>query len=197
MNKRKGRRIAKKNVASIEIEKAVQRMMMGAIAHQRTSVYCRGNPDATPPNIDSVYFLAVAFELILLSIEQSLKALLLIQHSILRTNHNIFNLYNEATNKKGRKAELQSDLLGQVNYFARLKDIETIQKGNVRACLKKHDSSYTNFRYFDLDNKGRITNKWEVKEYEFQVLDCLASALLEINRNEMSKRRYASSRINA
>lgn len=171
-----------------QIEIAAQRMMMGAIAHQRTSVYCRRNPDAKVPNIDSVYFLAVGCELILLSIEQSLKLLLLVRHSVLRTHHNIFRLYNELSNKNGRSAELVSKLIEQTNTVSHRLSKGAIHGGGVHACLKKHDSSYVNFRYFDLDIRGRITDRWGVKQFELHVLDCLAFALLEVGRDEMLKR---------
>ena len=48
---------------------AVARLMAGAQAHQRASVYCMDKPDAKPPNIDWFYFNVVSFELILMSVE--------------------------------------------------------------------------------------------------------------------------------
>ena len=54
---------------------AVARLMAGAQAHQRASVYCMDKPDAKPPNIDRFYFNVVSFELIPMSVEQSPAAL--------------------------------------------------------------------------------------------------------------------------
>ena len=63
-----------------------------------------------------------------------------------------------------------------------------VGEGDIRACLKKHNSSYVNFRYFNLDSKGRISDVWEIKAYEVQVLNCLAYALLQVVRDEMRKK---------
>lgn len=52
-----------------EIKTAATRMMSGAQAHQRAAAWCLDKPDAKPPNIDCFFFGAVAFELILLSVE--------------------------------------------------------------------------------------------------------------------------------
>ena len=70
-------------------------MMAAAQAHQRASGWCMDKPDAKPPNIDSFLFGAVSFELILLSVEQSLRLLLVLHFGIIRddTNHNPHVLY--------------------------------------------------------------------------------------------------------
>ena len=47
---------------------AAQRMMAAAQAHQRAATWCMEKPDAKPPNIDTFFFLSVAFELVLLSL---------------------------------------------------------------------------------------------------------------------------------
>ena len=69
-----------------ETEIAARQMMYAAQAHQRTSVYCKDNPDAKPPNIDFLYYMVVSFELVLLSVEQSLRLLLLLHYSSIRSD---------------------------------------------------------------------------------------------------------------
>ena len=65
---------------------AVARLMAGAQAHQKTSVYCMNKTDVKPPNIDWFYFNVVSFELILMSVEQSLRLLLLLHYGIIRAD---------------------------------------------------------------------------------------------------------------
>ena len=54
------RKSATANLTPGEIEAAVRRMLLGAQAHQRASAYCQDNPTAKPPNIDALFFPAVA-----------------------------------------------------------------------------------------------------------------------------------------
>ena len=83
------------------VKVAAQKMMWGAQAHQRASAYCQDNPNAKAPSEDWLFFSVVSFELILHSIEQSLRLMLLIHYSTLRPRHNIFALYNKMSNKSG------------------------------------------------------------------------------------------------
>ena len=55
-------------------------------------------------------------------------------------------------------------------------------------CLNKHDSSYSNFRYFQLDRLGKLNTQWEVSARDVQIMHFLALALIEINVEEMNKR---------
>ena len=82
---------------------AATQMMAGAQAHQRTSVWCTEKPDAKPPNFDAFLFQSVSLELLLLSIEQSLRLLLLLHYSMIpnNTNHNPRVLYVAMQRKSG------------------------------------------------------------------------------------------------
>ena len=171
-----------------EVKVAAKKMMLGAQAHQRASVYCKNNPNSEPPSMDGVFFFAVSFELILNSIEQSLRLLLLIHYSTLRPIHNIFSLYKAVLNMSGGKVGIRSDIVNRVNVHSSSIEMNSVTENDIRACLKKHDSSYSNFRYFGLDEEGRSTSKWEAKEYEIKLLHCLAAALIEVNVDEMNKR---------
>ena len=79
------------------------------------------------------------------------------------------------------------ELYARINALAKSKGLEAISLKDVHACLKKHDSSYVNFRYFGLGKDARVSKKWEMKSFEIQVLHCLALALLEINLNKMKE----------
>ena len=163
-------------------------MMAGASAHQRASKYCLENPDAKPPDIDGIFFPIIAFELILNSIEQSLRLVLLIHYSILKPVHNIFALYKTVLRKSFSKEGIRSEIVSRVNAYGRYWSMGSVTEDDICRCLRKHDSSYSNFRYFGLDDKGHSTKKWEMKGYEVKLLHCFAQALLEVNSDEMHKR---------
>lgn len=184
--KRKGS--SQKKLTDEEVKAAAPRMMAGAQAHQRASVYCLENPKAKPPNIDSVFFQSVSFELILNSIEQSLRLLLLIHYSSLRPKHNIYALYQKVLRESGGKDGIRNKIVNHVNFIRHSQGMGIIAEEDIRKCLKKHDSSYSSFRYFGLDDEARPTLKWEMKEYEVKLLHSFALALIAENVTEMKKR---------
>ena len=173
-----------------ETEVAAQRMMAAAQAHQRASGWCIDKPQTQPPNIDSFFFGVVSFELILLSVEQSLRLLLLLHYSIIRddTNHNPYVLYRAMLNKSGGKAGIRKDIINRMNLLGKDKGIDPVSETELKACLKVHDSSYSNFRYFQLDHRARLNDEWEFSKRDVQILHCLALALIHLNMEEMSAR---------
>ena len=188
MSNKLGKSTSRQKLTDEEVKVAAQKMMAGAQAHQRASVYCKDNPNSKPPSMDGVFFLAVSFELLLNSIEQSLRLLLLIHYSTLRPKHNIFDLYTEVLNKSGGKDGIRSEIVNRMNAYGNSRGMDDITGEDIRKCLKKHDTSYSSFRYFGLDDKGRSTLHWEVKGYEANLLLCLAAALIDLNLDEMRKR---------
>ena len=173
-----------------EVKVASARMMAAAQAHQRASGWCMDKPDAKPPNIDSFLFGVVSFELILLSVEQSLRLLLLLHYSIIRddTNHNPHVLYGVILNKSGSKEGIRQSIISKMNVLGQTQGTDAISEGELRGCLRKHDSSYSNFRYFQLDHQARLNEKWEITHRDVQILHCLALALISLNMDEMGKR---------
>ena len=172
-----------------EIKIAASRMMAGAQAHQRASGWCLDKPDAKPPNIDAFFFGAVALELILLSIEQSLRLLLLLQYAIIRdaTDHNPHVLYKAVKNKSGSKGGIRQNIINEMNVLGQSQGIDPVTEKELEACLAKHNSSYSNFRYFQLDRTARLNTTWEFSHREVQILHCLALALITLNMDEMKK----------
>ena len=75
-----------------------------------------------------------------------------------------------------------------MNVLGRTKGIDPISEKELVACLKKHDSSYSNFRYFQLDHQARLNKKWEFSIRDVQILHCLALALICLNLDEMGRR---------
>ena len=173
-----------------ETEIAAARMMAAAQAHQRASVWCFDKPDAKPPNIDAFFFPTVSFELLLLSVEQSLRLLLLLHFSIIRddTDHNPHVLYGDILNKSGSKVGIRHRIISRMNSLGQTEGIDSVSEKELRACLSKHDSSYLNVRYFDLNLQARLNNKWGFSPRDVQILHCLALALIGLNMDEMKER---------
>lgn len=172
-------------------EVAVTRLMAGAQAHQRASVYCMDNPDAKPPNIDWLYFNVVSFELILMSIEQSLRLQILLHYGIIsgNTSHALHVLYNTILRKSGGESGIRSQIVATANTYARTQRFLEMDEKEIRACLRKHDSSYANFRHFQLKKNGELNQDFEFTFRELQVLHCLALGLIRLNMIEIKRRK--------
>ena len=170
---------------------AIRQMMYAAEAHQRTSVWCSKNPDAKPPSIDFLYHMLVSFELILLSIEQSLRLLLLLHYSIVRpdTNHYPRVLYKTVLSQSGCKdTGIRHDIINKMDTLGQAEGVPPFSEKELLACLTKHDSSYSNFRYFQLDSQARLNPEFEIAPRDVQVVHCLALALIHLNMDEIEKR---------
>lgn len=171
---------------------AVARLLAGAQAHQRTSVYCMDNPDAKPPSIDWFFFNVVALELILMSVEQSLRLLLLLQYDIIRadTGHAPYVLYKAIRNKSGDRGGIRSDIVAMANAYGDTHGIQAMDEREILTVLRKHDSSYVNFRHFQLDRHGRLNPRFGFVNRELQVLHCLALGLIKLNMDLIAKRNF-------
>ena len=163
--------------------------MAGAQAHQRTSVWCVDKPDAKPPNIDWFFFNVVSAELILMSIEQSLRLVLLLHYSIVRddTNHTPHVLYKAIQNKSGGEKGIRNDIVKHVNQLRTQQSLGQITEQEIVTCLKKHNLSYGNFRYFQLNHQGKLNSNFGFTTSDFQILHILAEGLIAINMEEMQK----------
>ena len=168
---------------------AATQMMAGAQAHQRTSVWCTEKPDAKPPNIDAFLFQSVSLELLLLSIEQSLRLLLLLHYSMIpnNTNHNPRVLYVAMKRKSGGTIGIRQDIITTMDAVGQTRGIAPFSETELEACLGKHNSSYSNLRYFQVDREGRLTGDWDVVPRDIQILNCFALALIILNGDEMQK----------
>ena len=171
---------------------AVARLMAGAQAHQRASVYCMDKPDAKPPNIDWFYFKIVSLELILMSVEQSLRLLLLLHYGIIRsdTGHAPHVLYKAILRESGGKSGIRRDIVATANALGRTQGVPAMDEKEIRACLRRHDSSYANFRHFQLNKHGELNPTFGFKPREVQVLHCLALALIKLNLDEITRRGF-------
>ena len=69
-----------------------------------------------------------------------------------------------------------------------LRGIRDITEKEVISCLRRHDSSYTKLRYFQLNHQGKLHPEFGFSPREVQILHCLALALIGLNLNEMTQR---------
>ena len=173
-----------------DIKQVVMSRMASAQAHQGASEYLSNMPAATPSNLYSVlFFPVVSFELLTLSVEQSLRLLLLlhIEGWVDRNNHNLMKLYNQVRAERGKLQGLHDDIICKMNAIGKSRGYSVFSESELTSCLKKHHSSYSDFRYFQVDRQGKVSLTLELLPREIQIMDCLASALIEINMREVSK----------
>ena len=179
-----------KKLTPDEFRKAARLYMASAQAHQRASVLCRNNTDppyARPPTIDAWFFLAVSFEMILLSVEQSLRLALLLHYSILHeaTNHDPHALYNTI---RRYNDSVSTVIIEKANEIGSANNIAGFTEKDVVACLKKHMASYNNVRYLGLDRQGRLKPQIiEISGRDQQIMHCLASSLIHVNGDEVQR----------
>lgn len=186
----------KRKLTPDEFRKAARLYMASAQAHQRAAVLCRNhpdaqslkNPDVTSPDINLWFFLSVAFEMILLSVEQSLRLLLLLRYSIVRdaTNHDSHALYNTI---RSQSDGTSTAIIEKANEIGRANNLAGLTENDVVTCLKRHMASYNNVRYLGLDRQGRLKPRpIEISRRDQQILHCLALALIHLNGDEMQRR---------
>ena len=184
-----------------EVEDVVQRLMNAAQTHKRASVLCmekaRANRFTRPERfnvIDYFLFSAVSFELIFVSVEQSLRLLFLLLFRLFpkKPNHDLLNLYEELQDGSAGEEGICRDIIQEINVFGQTKNVRPISEDELIVCLKKHRSSYMNFKYFNVDKNGR--SNWSktpfLSERDEEIFLCLASALICLNIEEMEKRGF-------
>lgn len=186
--KKTANRAKQNKLTDPEMAVATKRMMTAAQAHQRASFWCKQNPDAKLPKVEAFQFLVVSFELLLLSVEQCLKLMLLLFFSRTLSDHNPRVLYRAILAESKGDKRIERVIVSRMNEVGLSNSFNPFSEEELVACLEKHDSSYVTFRYFQLDRHGRLTDKWEFTPREMQVLDCLALALISIGKEEMARR---------
>ena len=184
-----------------EIEDVVRLLMNAAQTHKRASVLCmekaRANRFTNPARfnvIDYFLFSAVSFELIFVSVEQSLRLLFLLLFRLFpkKPNHDLLNLYEKLQDGSASEKGVCRDIIQEINAFGQTRNIRPISEDELIACLKRHGSSYMDFKYFHVDTKGKSNrNKSSVlSDRDLDIFLCFASALICLNIEEMEKRGF-------
>lgn len=187
----------KRPLSASEFRDAVRRIMAAAQAHWLASNHCTNYPDPKP-STENFFLLSVSFELLLLSIEHSLRLLILLHHSIFLGDigHNSHVLYKELRKRSGGKEGLRSDIINAMNLIAQGNGLDPISERELKSCLEKHDSSYSTFRYFQLNRQGKLNEGvMGFAPRERDILLCLAEVLIAMNEKAMRSRGFDDSLI--
>ena len=81
------------------------------------------------------------------------------------------------------------NIVATANALGRAQGLPATDEKEILACLRKHDSSYANFRHFQLNKQGGLNPDLGFKPREIQVVHCLALALIQLNMDEITKRK--------
>ena len=181
-----------------EIRAVVLSLMNAAQTHKSASVLCRERVLANPFNIiDNHLFSAVSFELILVSVEQSLRLLFLLFFNNFpkNPNHDLYALYKELQDRDTGEESIRRDIIQEINVFGQTQNIRPISEWELVACLEKHRSSYMDFKYFHVDKKGKRNRDNKaflgfLSKRDQEIFFCLASALICLNTEEIEKRGF-------
>ena len=178
----------KSNGNSNNMKSTMKNMMASAQAHKEASVLCHDEGNNQNPPTGRTFFLnVVSFEMILLSIEQSMKLSLMLHfsHTPDKT-HDIYDLFNDITDKSGNLKGLQRKILSSANKIGSTQDIPTISEDELKKIFKRHKSSYLNVRYFGLDKQFQ-SQKWEIRTRDIQVMHCIAWGFVDVNSHKMQE----------
>ena len=172
-----------------ETQVAANLLMAAAQAHEQTSKWCLVSPQIKASEIELTYFSAVAFGMILLSIEQSLKLLMILRFQHFERTHNILELYKTVKHRFGDSngAEILFGMIGRMNILGGQNGFDAITQDELEECLQDHQISYVDLRYFGLDKDLKQVD-WEIDLRDNQILQCLAMSLISMNGVEMKKR---------
>lgn len=184
-----------------EIDDVVRLLMNAAQTHKHASVLCMekacANRFTNPERFSAVDYMllsAVSFELIFVSVEQALRLLFLLLFRLFpkKPNHDLLNLYEKLQDWSAGEKGICRDIIQEINAFGQTKNIRPISEDELIACLKRHGSSYMDFKYFHVDTKGKSNrNKGSVLSgRDLDIFLCFASALICLNIEEMEKRGF-------
>jgi len=163
----------KKNVA--------WRTIMAAEAHRIASDSCLSTSRSSS-DTHNFFLRVVSFELLLVSVEQSLRLLLLLRFSIFpkNPNHNLFDLYEKLGEKDADKEWIIKGIIAVMN--AR-KNVSPTSEEELAACLKEHCSSYSNTKYFQVNRQGKLSKNFGHSTREREILHYFALVLIDVNKS--------------
>ena len=169
-----------------------EHMMYSAQAHQCASRWCRNHPNINLEHPHAVYFRVVSMELLLFSVEQSLRLLLLLHFCtpIDPDIHDLSVIYKIVKNKSRSKEGIRKDIIEEINkVLGQFQNIGPILEKDLEKCLGDHKSSYLDFRYFHLSRDGILKGAKVNRDHAY-ILGSLADVLISLNTKEMKEQGY-------
>ena len=179
---------------TVRQQNEAQGLMIAAQAHKNASQWCSERPMTDPPNMDLVFAMIVSFELILLSVEQSLKLLLLLRFGIkAQYTHDLIKPYNCIVAQDKRGKEVVGDIVRRMNALVQADDnIEEFSEKELAQCLQDHHAVYTNLRYFDLAALPELKDRHgPMSPRDRQIMRYFAQSLIAVNLDNMSRCKIA------
>ena len=171
-------------------EEIAQYIMASSVAHYEAAIIRlseKSGYERNLPSEDSVtYFKLVSFELILFSIELSLKLLLFLcsngtVNPASSKPHDLEYLYNEIKKQKDGEAACQG-ILERTNQILEKVEYERVNKTALEECLKTQATKYLKLRYFWVDKNWKSLLKADSSSVqEWQIIRCLGYALIDLN----------------
>ena len=152
------------------------RTMGAADAHRLASIVCKNEASKyNSKSYNSIFLNRVSFESILVSVEQSLRALLLILFSIFPKppNHNLFNLYKELKCRSIDEKGIHTEIIQRINDCAQNENMSLISEisedkleDELVGSLEEHGSSYPDTKYFHIDRSGELSKDFGFWNHE-------------------------------
>ena len=170
-------------------KKAVQWIMIASVAHNLVARSCQNQAlEAKKKENEDVafYFTVAAYESSLLSIEQSLKLILVLQFLVPLNklkSHDLIPLYEKIEGKRGRN--LRDRIIKRVNFYASQRGYHSVSKKELKDCLETHRKTYEKIRYLYVNTQGEAEELPDITEREAQIIDCLRRGLVDLNSEEL------------
>ncbi len=164
--------------------------MYAARGHFHAAVCCYNSLEQNNEVTYRTCLSPVIAELILLSIEHSLKLSLFLEDIDFEPDHDIYKMYKLVLSESENQLNLQSKIVDIANRYAEENKFPKIPKrrGNeIEACIKRNRSSYVNFRYFGVKKDFRSAPTLEIPSGDIHILYCFSRSLIKINEDLMEK----------
>ena len=173
-------------------KKVVQWIMTASVVHNLVALSCQNQASEKEKEGDSdfaFYFTAAAYESSLLSIEQSLKLILVFQFSVPLnelTCHDLIPLYEKIKGERGKG--LRDRIIKKMNFYAEKREYHSISKKELKDCLETHRNTYKKIRYLYVNTEGETEEFPDITESEARIIDCLRQSLVHLNMEELNDR---------
>ena len=161
-----------------------QMLFLSARLHYRGAESCNKSR-LNYQGIEQLLHTAICIELILHSIELSLKLSLLLEGISPIPTHDIFKLYEKVANGGKNQLNLQSKIVNTFNNSAEANKFSKSTGIEIVTCIKKHRLTYENLRYLFVEKNFQSVPSWEISHDDVRILWFLSMSLLIINEELM------------
>ena len=166
-------------------------MLASAQAHQEAARLLHDTAGAQSLSDPHTWVLSmVSFEQILLSVEQSMRLLLLLHFGSLHSSHNPHALFRNIRNKSGGHSGPKEALLENTNKCRYAVGLPPVSEEDLAKVFKKHQSSYSDFRYFGVDEQADVSHRLGFNASDLQIMHLVALGIIATNIEEIKRRGF-------